>query len=433
MFHRIVPIALLSLFLAACGDKDNNYTPDCTGVGVGCTLDSECCTGSCDETVGVCALTPGVCTNAGGDCQAGIECCSFSCANGKCSATQCVSDGESCDNDNECCGGTCADGSCSPLNTSCRTSGNTCTDHNDCCSKYCLDGICDPSPSYCRQVGDVCTSDFECCGGMCGKEAGAELGTCTLVPASGAGGCLSAGEVCGGVYDGGELPVCGGACCSRACLPYGPTNVLICQPPSGCRPTGEVCADDADCCGSATNPDGEISNVQCSKVGDNPLGRCDAGNACTPAGGICRLQSQSCNENANCCAGNVLQFDTCALDNLGIPRCLVAELDCADPSDYIGQECATSADCCGLPCTPHGSGEFPTLLCGEACVIEAGACTNNADCCAGLSCDIEPGASSGSCWPNQDNCSEYGQTCTVAGDCCNDLPCNNGTCGYIVN
>jgi hypothetical protein len=235
------------------------------------------------------------------------------------------------------------------------------------------------------------------------------------------------------VYDGGELTECGGECCSRACLPYGATNVLICQPPSGCRPTGEVCADDADCCGSATNPDGEISDVHCSKVGDNPLGRCDAGNSCTPAGGICRLQSQSCNENANCCAGNVLQFNTCALDNLGIPRCLAAEIDCTDPSDYIGMDCATSADCCGLPCTPQGSGEFPPLLCGEACVMETGVCTNNADCCAGLSCDIPPGSSSGSCWPNQDNCAEYGQACTVAEDCCNGLPCNNGTCGFIVD
>ena len=38
----------------------------------------------------------------------------------------------------------------------------------------------------------------------------AEIGLCQLVPASGAGGCLSAGEVCGGLYDGGELPTCGG-------------------------------------------------------------------------------------------------------------------------------------------------------------------------------------------------------------------------------
>jgi hypothetical protein len=209
--------------------------------------------------------------------------------------------------------------------------------------------------------------------------------------------------------------------------------VLVCQPPSGCRPTGEVCGDDADCCGSAANPDGEISDVRCSKVDGNSLGRCDAGNACTPAGGICRLQDQSCNENANCCAGNVLQFDTCKLDNLGIPRCLAAEIDCTDPSEYEGMNCATSADCCGLPCTPSGSGEFPPLICGgEQCVSSGGVCTTTADCCAGLPCVIEAGSSQGTCGDTPIGCSEYGQACTTADDCCSGLPCENGVCGSVI-
>jgi hypothetical protein len=171
--------------------------------------------------------------------------------------------------------------------------------------------------------------------------------------------------------------------------------------------------------------------VTCSKVGDNPIGRCDAGNACTPAGGICRLQTESCNENANCCAGNVLQFDTCKRDSLGIPRCLGAEIDCTNPEDYLGEPCATSADCCGLPCTPMGSGEFPPLVCGGTCVEEGGSCTTTADCCSGLPCELEPGSTSGTCGPMQD-CAEIGQTCLEDADCCGDVNCIDGFCAIII-
>jgi hypothetical protein len=270
---------------------------------------------------------------------------------------------------------------------------------------------------------------------MCTKAEDADVGVCALVPAEGAGGCLSAGEVCGGTYDGGDLPICGGECCSRACLPYGPTGMLICQPPSGCRPTGEVCATDDDCCGSINNPDGETANITCSKVGDNPLGRCDAGNACTPAGGICRLQESSCNANANCCAGNVLQYNTCRLDNLGVPRCLASEIDdCGDPMDYVGLPCASAADCCGLPCAPESFEEFAPLVCGgDPCVPAGGVCTTSADCCAGLPCIVQPGSTTGICGDTPGDCIEYGQPCESSEDCCNGLPCEDGTCGPSVD
>jgi hypothetical protein len=249
---------------------------------------------------------------------------------------------------------------------------------------------------------------------------------------------LTAGEVCadGAIYSGGPLPTCGGACCSRACLPYAATGVLICQPPSGCNPTGELCTADLDCCGSATLPDGDTAKITCSKTAENPIGRCNAGNACTPAGGICRLQTMSCNENANCCAGNVLQKNTCKQDNLGIPRCLAAEIDCTDPSDYVGKACSTSADCCNLPCVPNPSGD-PPFICGSACVPAGGACTTTADCCAGLPCSIPPGSTQGICGelPKEDAgipCAAYGQACTTAADCCNEVPCTNGFCVYVV-
>ena len=362
----------------------------------------------------------------------------FACVDGKCSGSLCVSDNGACSADGECCGGVCTGGTCMPLNVECKTSGNTCSANSECCSEYCVQGACSRAPSFCAQTGDVCTASGECCGGFCNIADGATLGLCEVADAPGAGGCKTAGEVCGGVYDGGALPTCGGECCSRACLPYGPTGVMICQPPSGCRPTGEICQEDSDCCGGEGNPDAASAGVTCSKVNGNPIGRCDAGNACTPAGGICRLSTISCNENANCCAGNTINNPTCALDKLGIPRCLIAETDCTDPSTREGEECATSADCCGLPCTKAGSGENVPFLCGGdggggGCVQTGNTCTTTADCCGGLPCEIETGATVGTCGSDTGECSEYGQTCTETADCCNSVPCTDGICQVSVD
>jgi hypothetical protein len=407
---------------------------------------------------------PGVCADSGEACETGPDCCSFSCIDGECSADQCAADGDACTANEECCGGVCTNDVCAPLNDACRTSGNPCDGAGDCCSKYCVDGTCSPAPSYCIQAGDTCRNDFECCGGKCAIGDGATLGVCVLAPASGATGCLSAGEVCsdGAVYDPENPPAtCGGECCSRACYPYGPTGVLICQPPSGCHPTGENCREDIDCCGSEGRPDGETSMITCMKEGDNPVGRCDNGNSCTPAGGICRLQEIECNANANCCSGNVLQFNTCKQDNLGIPRCLAAEIDCADPQNYVGEACASSADCCNQPCLPNPDGDPPFVCAGDSCVAAGGVCTTTADCCRGLPCTILPGSTSGICGgvPTEDGgvggttgtggtsstggtpstggsptggtggtCSAYGQACDAPSDCCNSVPCTNGFC-----
>jgi hypothetical protein len=405
---------------------------------------------------------PGTCADSGEACENGPDCCSFSCIDGECSADQCTADGAACTANEECCGGVCTNDVCAPLNDACRTSGNPCDAPSDCCSKYCLDGLCSPAPSYCLQAGDTCRTDFECCGGKCTMADGATLGVCTLAPASGATGCLSAGEVCSGgaVYDPANPPdTCGGECCSRACYPYGPTGVLICQPPSGCHPTGENCREDLDCCGAEGRPDGDTAAITCMKEGDNPVGRCNNGNSCTPAGGICRLQEIECNANANCCAGNVLQLNTCKQDNLGIPRCLAAEIDCTDPQNYVGQACASSADCCNLPCVPNPDGDPPFVCGGDSCVAAGGACTTTADCCRGLPCTILPGATSGICGgvitdggvPDSGvggstgtggtsstggmptggtggTCSSYGQACEMTSDCCNGVPCTNGFC-----
>lgn len=443
----IVAIFAAHLSFTACGgngagvdgsaagagtDGGGGGSGECTNVGVSCTSSDDCCTGFCDPSANVCSRGSDACLEGGQACDVGPDCCSYSCVGGSCSDSQCTTDGEACAGHDECCGGTCESGTCTALSDSCKTSGNSCSDHGDCCSSYCSDGLC-TTPSYCTQSGDVCTTDAECCAGLCNKEDGSQLGLCALAPASGAGGCLSAGEVCSGgaTYEGGDLPTCGGECRSRACFPYGPTGVLICQPPSGCRPTGEICREDGDCCGSAALPDGETANIKCSKEEGLELGRCDAGNSCTPAGGICRLQEIECSANANCCSGNVLQENSCKQDNLGIPRCLAAGVDCTDPQSYMGEACASSADCCGLPCVPNPEGD-PSFVCGGACVEDGGGCTTTSDCCSGLNCNIATGSTSGTCGTSEETCAEYGQECSESSDCCNDVPCTNGSCVVLV-
>jgi hypothetical protein len=135
----------------------------------------------------------------------------------------------------------------------------------------------------------------------------------------------------------------------------------------------------------------------------------------------------------------VIQKNTCKQDNLGIPRCLAAEIDCTDPSGYIGKGCSTSADCCNLPCVPNPSGNPPLICGGTQCVPSGGSCTTTADCCAGIPCIVAPGATKGTCNnppPPPDGgtpCAAYGQQCTTSGDCCNGVPCTNGFCVIIVN
>jgi hypothetical protein len=364
-----------------------------------------------------------------------VDCFNGSCVQGRCS---CTGDDEPCATDAECCGGACAvDGRCTPLTTTCRTSGNRCSDHGDCCSHYCVAGTCSPSPSYCTQAGDACEADGECCSGMCDRAVGTALGLCARVPACRleaptalcSGTCAEAGEVCGAGADGALPAECGADCCSRGCVPYGPTGVLVCAAPTGCRPTGEICRDDADCCGSADQPDGEVTGVTCVKQPGNPTGRCDQGTICTPAGSICRPTDLACNANANCCAGNALDVDTCRPDHLGVPRCTVAaDIDCASPQGRIGEACATSADCCGVyPCVPDGAG---VLRCAPGCVPSGGTCTTAADCCSRLPCELAPGASTGTCGP-AGACADYGQRCDAPADCCNGVPCTtDGYCRY---
>jgi hypothetical protein len=431
-------------------------------VGESCTGNTECCTSSCDPQAKVCSRIVGACRTPGDACSVPQDCCTFVCNGGTCGATQCTSDTQACSSAAQCCSGNCgATGTCTPLNGTCRTTGNSCTGNAECCSKLCNNGACASGGSFCTQTGDACASDAECCGGLCNKVQGATVGVCRTPGAPGTTGCTVAGDVCGGIAgDGGValndagVPSCGGSCCSRACAPF-KSGVLICQPPSGCRPTGEVCRTDADCCGFG-GVQGSTGVGNCSKaLPSDAVGRCDNGNACRPAGAICKLATMSCNAENNCCAGNVNQNPyVCQQDILGIPRCTIKGESCGDGGSKSGQACATSADCCGLPCVPNPSftadSGLAAFVCGGICAGTGGSCTTAADCCPGLPCVTVPGSTRGTCGgppmgdggivtPPPDayvpppGCAVYGQVCTVSSDCCNGVPCTGGRCVIVVN
>ncbi len=171
---------------------------------------------------------------------------------------------------------------------------------------------------------------------------------------------------------------------------------------------------------------------------ENPAG------ACSPQGNVCHYKDYECSissARANCCDGLGAK-GTCRLDPLGVPRCNGLGDDCRDE----GETCASNADCCDF------APAFRTkkvLRCGGGEVRPQGdTCTINGDCCPWLDlrqaarCDrrlltarLRPVAKAAH--PARAEapavaatCSEYGQLCDVAGDCCNNVPCTDGVCRF---
>ena len=432
------------------GATDAPFNPDvggdpCKAEGSSCTTSLGCCTGNCVAPDGGGAGTCGkpidpTCKAPNEACTTATQCCTGACVGGKCWDKQCVADNGACNVNEECCGQTCTGGKCAAINPSCKSDGNPCGAASECCSKQCNNGVCG-NASFCTQTGDICADDKECCGGQCTKAAGAAYGTCGNLPS--AGGCEPAGTLCG---TGADPSACDNKCCSKACGPWGTTNIRVCQPPSGCKPEYEVCENDDDCCGNDPNPNGGLPPAKqpvCNKLTGEQYGRCTKANQCDPPGAICKLGA--CGVDNRCCdpmgapSPSYCQEDPancCKYDALGIPRCIVAVVDCTAPVP-AGTTCATSADCCGKPCVND--------KCEGTCVAKGGACTTAADCCTGMPCTNgmcadplpPPGTDGGTTADGGSTsdggstvCALYGQACTVASDCCNGVPCTSNTCRY---
>jgi hypothetical protein len=312
----------------------------------------------------------------------------------------------------------------------------------------------------------VCAHANDCCTGSCTIADGATLGTCAEQPAGPAFCTGVDGVLCGSCGD----------CCSRLCAPFGPTGVKICQPANGCHVTGDLCRRNQDCCGGTiddTLPG--YGNVICDVPEGADIGLCrnpsngpGPGGACNPQGNVCHYKDYVCDissARANCCGGLGAKGGVCQLDPLGIPRCNGLGDTCRE----AGDTCASTDDCCdNKPCVPDTDG---VLRCGSGvCEKSGGSCTINADCCPGSVCLRPPGSTIGTCGGGDPGgggsggsggssstggttgsagtsgsggttgtggsggtpttCSQYGQLCTSGGDCCNAVPCTNGTCRY---
>src|SRR5438477_3246529 len=65
----------------------------CSPGGDSCVSDGTCCSGHCDPIAHLCTVA--TCSQTGATCKQATDCCDLNCANGTCSAAQCISDGQS--------------------------------------------------------------------------------------------------------------------------------------------------------------------------------------------------------------------------------------------------------------------------------------------------------------------------------------------------
>jgi len=424
----------------------------CATNGSACSSGGGCCSGICDSSTHLCAA--GACETTGMPCTGLTDCCNLDCNAGFCGATACKQTGTSCTQASQCCSGNCRgfDNTCQPVTTGCTTVGNACTTNSECCSLNCQNGAC-ARTSSCFSIGEVCSRPSDCCSGVCNIPSTAGAGTCANISATGTGNCSPDGEAC----------TDGTTCCSRICAPTA-FGGHACEVASGCRVEGDLCHADSDCCGAAGSGRPGAGTVTCvlDTSANPPIGRCSnpmggGGTiSCDPEGDVCGGSPGAdggVNSRQNCCDCQSPPFQCCKADLNGVLRCYGGSTGTC-PGGYTGvppccigagQQCTFSAECCnGEPCVPDQNG---VLRCGSMCVQSGGTCTSTSDCCAGLTCNVPPGAPSGTCGvttpPPPDGgttdgggaidapvvdapvCSLAGQMCSTSQPCCSGYNCVN--------
>ncbi|HYC53934.1 MAG TPA: hypothetical protein VEL28_03250, partial [Candidatus Binatia bacterium] len=391
---------------APCASDGNSCTNDrCNGSGA-CTHpansapcdDGLFCNGTDQCASRSCSL------HAGDPCTAGVECNDQCNAAGNCfvgAGTACTDDGSDCTTD-ACDGaGICAHQAL-PAGSECAGDGNPCT--NDVCDG---EGACNhpvvPAGTPCQDDGNPCTSDVCDVAGNCVHEnlgAGAACGdpagsSCSAADScDGAGNCLSNHAAPGSACDD-DANVCTNDVCDGTGLCLHAANASACN-------DGIFCNGPDTCAGSS-----------CSIHAGNPCQGADGDGNC----------SESCNENADSCAG---------ADPNGSP--------CNDGIFCNGADTCASGACSvhpGNPCPgPDGDSN-----CVETCNEAADACSsadpNGAACNDGIFCNGTDTCSSGACsvhsgnpCPGVDGDGNCSETCNEAIGVCGADPdgsaCNDG-------
>ena len=277
-------------------------------------------------------------------------------------------------------------------------------------------------------TGDFCEQTASCCGGTNAADPtqpnpygvfcdgpGAHPGypewdtrtqderTCT-----GGQSCNPPGNICGATTDVNASQNC--------CMPssWNGSGKPACKPDSNgiSRCYGAPPGSDSTTCPTgydSTNPNCCIAQGNVCQFRD----QCCGGTPCVPdatgvlrCGGTCVPQGSACTGNADCCSG------TCTGGTCAAPAC-------ANP----GQTCAADGDCCSGACDPD------SRTCVRYCQQQNQTCTVSADCCFGLSCNVPPGATAGTCQAAPAACADLNQSCGGAVTCCEGLTCGtSGTC-----
>jgi hypothetical protein len=305
-------------------------------------------------------------------------------------------------------------------------------------------------------TGDYCDSQESCCGGspdqlnptgygvVCAPKNAGSPPTC-----SNGQSCNPPGNICGGSgtvnasqnccdgkkavckADSNGIMRCFGGCpndnCGNCPTGYDPNR------PGCCIEVGQVCQFSDQCCNS----------IPCVPDSQGVL-RCGAQGTCKPQGAECTATNE-------CCAGLGL---TCLPGNDGKSYCVTGTppATCFEPghSCTSGDQCCTgfcfegvvcgscvpnemsctsNAQCCSSYCDPSGHCANQG---SSSCVPNGGNCTVNGDCCTPDTCDIPPGATSGTCVAptSTPTCAQTSEACSATMPCCSATDvCNGGVCG----
>ena len=194
----------------ACADGNTCKAEACYEIEQYCEIDSQCCSGFCEDNACACVQTGRDCSSGqnsqccsglcqdyacacaqeGGDCSGGQTCCDgLACNGGTCEVAACLEQGEVCTETGECCpdqGLFCTSSSppCSippcklgsMICTTCAQSGNHCSIDEPCCGgSICTDGACTRDPcegADCWMGGHACCRGYNCDGGVCRRVSG---------------------------------------------------------------------------------------------------------------------------------------------------------------------------------------------------------------------------------------------------------------------
>ena len=377
------------------------------GTGDQCDDSADCSTGSCSPG-NVCGGLDATCAN-NGECDAGLDCISFTCQIPSSNL------GDSCSAPTDC-----------PAGVDCGTDDVCGGDGADCAvgdNAVCYDG----GGFVCIQAaGDVCQQAGT--GDQCDDSADCSTGSC------------SPGNVCGGLdatcANNGECDA-GLDCISFTCQIPSSNLGDSCSAPTDC-PAGVDCGTD-DVCGG--------DGADCA-VGDNAVCYDGGGFVCIQAAGdVCQQAGtgDQCDDSADCSTGSCSPGNVCGgLDatcaNNG--EC-DAGLDCISftcqiPSSNLGDSCSAPTDCpagvdCGTDDVCGGDGADCAVgdnaVCydggGFVCIQAAGDVCQQAG--TGDQCDDSADCSTGSCSPGN-VCGGLDATCANNGECDAGLDCISFTC-----